>query len=400
MSDAPLHNGLARSMGLFDGVLARGSVRSMMDDDHWLRAMLEVEAALARAQAQAGVLPPEAGSAVGDLCATVRLDVAELSEAAAASGNPVVPLVQRLRAAASGSLVTWIHKGATSQDILDSATMLVARRALDPLLDDVSGAADAAARLAARHRDTAMAGRTLLQLAMPTTLGLKAAGWMVGLDAAAERLSAVRSALPVQFGGAAGTRAGLGGAGTEVTRLLAAELGLAEPVLPWHTIRTPIADLAAALGTSAGATAKPARDVILLAQDEVAEVREGRPGGSSALAHKHNPVAAISALAAAAQCPGLVSTLLTNMVQEHERAAGAWHAEWRPLRELLVSTGSAASWLRECLTHLEVDPVSLARNLMKLALLRGEDPNSTPDVGDAPSLVDQALSRRTLRSEP
>jgi 3-carboxy-cis,cis-muconate cycloisomerase len=216
---------------------------------------------------------------------------------------------------------------------------------------------------------------------------------MVGLDAAWARLHALR--LPVQFGGAAGTWAGLDGRGATVVRELATELGLAEPTLPWHTVRTPIADLAGALGTTAGAAGKVARDITLLAQDEVAEVREGKPGGSSAMAHKRNPVAAICALAGAAQAPGLVSTLLAAMVQEHERAAGAWHAEWRPLRELLVSTGSAVSWLRECLTQLVVDPSAAQRNLDRFLAASGVP----ADVGEAPALVDRALAARESRRQ-
>jgi hypothetical protein len=207
------------------------------------------------------------------------------------------------------------------------------------LLDDLGGASDAAARLAGEHRATVMAGRTLLQQAVPITFGLKAAGWLVGLDEGAQRLDAVRrSRLAAQLGGAAGTLAAQGDAGIDVLSRFARELGLAEPVLPWHTTRTRIAELATALGMASGAMAKVAGDVVLLAQTEVGEVREGgggERGGSSAMPHKHNPVAAISALAGARQAPGLVANLLAAMEHEHERAAGAWHAEWGPLRELL-----------------------------------------------------------------
>ena len=212
-----------------------------------------------------------------------------------------------------------------------------------------------------------MAGRTLLQQAVPITFGLKAAGWLVGLDEAAQRLDAVRrSRLAAQLGGAAGTLSAQGDAGIDVLSRFARELGLAEPVLPWHTTRTRIAELATALGEASGAMAKVAGDVVLLAQTEVGEVREGGSGdrgGSSAMPHKHNPVAAISALAGARQAPGLVANLLAAMEHEHERAAGAWHAEWGPLRELLRATGSAAAWLRDCLEHLEVDPERMRANL-------------------------------------
>jgi 3-carboxy-cis,cis-muconate cycloisomerase len=362
----------ASAGGLFGGVLARGRVAVEVSDRAWLRAMLEVEAAIARAEARAGLLPEADAAAITAACrdGAARFDLDRLGEEAAASGNPVVPLVRALTGQVAGRAAGWVHHGATSQDVLDTAAMLVAHRALGPLLDDLAGAADAAAALATAHRGTLLAARTLLQQALPTTFGLKAAGWLVGLDEAAARLEAVRATrLAVQFGGAAGTLASLGegeqGAGPAVVAALAAELGLAEPLLPWHTDRTRVAELAGALGEAAGAAAKPAQDVVLLAQTEVAEVREGTPGrgGSSTLPHKRNPVAAVAALACARQAPGLVATLLAAMPQEHERAAGAWHAEWRPLSALLVAVGSAAAWLRDCLEHLEVDAARMRANL-------------------------------------
>ena len=373
---------------LFDGVLARGGVRAEVADAAWLAALLDVESALARAGSDAGVVPPGAADAIVAACASLVVDVAELSAEAAASGNPVVPLVARLRAAVPADVAPYVHKGATSQDIMDSATVLIARRALGPLRADLHGAADAAAALAQAHRDTPMAGRTLLQQAVPTTFGLKVAGWSVGLDEAVARLTEVRgNRLAAQFGGAAGTLAGLDGAGLEVARRLAAGLGLVERVLPWHTMRTPVAELATALGEAAGVVGKVARDVVLLAQNEVAEVSEGAPGGSSAMAHKRNPVAAVSAGACAAEAPGLVASLLAAMVQEHERAAGAWHAEWRPLRTLLVAVGSAASWLRTCLEEIEVHPEAMRANLDALLPSLG----GSLDVGSAPELVDRFL---------
>ena len=257
-----------------------------------------------------------------------------------------------------------MHRGATSQDILDTAAMLVAARALDPLLDDLLAARSAAAELARAHRDTPMAGRTLLQQAVPVTFGLKAAGWMAGLEDARRWLNELRvERLAAQLGGAAGTLASLGEAGPRVAEAYAAELGLPEPVLPWHTLRGRIGELASALAVTSGAVAKVARDVVLLSQTEVAEVREAHGGGSSTMPHKRNPVAAICALACAQQAPGLAATLLGAMAHEHERAAGSWHAEWRPLGELLRSTGSAVAWLRESLEGLEADPDRMRANL-------------------------------------
>jgi 3-carboxy-cis,cis-muconate cycloisomerase len=388
--------------GLFDGVLARGPVRAAVADTAWLAALLDAEAALAAAQAKAGLIPAEAAAAIAAACRPDRFDPAALGREAAGPGNPVLPLVQALREAVGGDAAGFVHHGATSQDILDSAAMLVAHRALGPMLADLTGAADAAARLAASHRDTAMAGRTLLQHALPVTFGLTAAGWLAALDEAADRLVTLRETrLAVQLAGPVGTLERWGDAGPELVVRFAAELSLAAPDHPWHTDRTRVGELAGALGVAAGAVGKAARDVTLLAQSEVGEVREGagRPsaGASSAMAHKRNPVASVAALGCAAQAPGLVATLLAAMVQEHQRAAGAWHAEWRPLRELLTSVGSAAAWLRDCLAGLTVDEQAMAANLSRLAATAGlVDPRER--LGAAGTLVDRALAAHAARA--
>ncbi|WP_426510954.1 3-carboxy-cis,cis-muconate cycloisomerase [Dactylosporangium sp. McL0621] len=369
---------------LFGEVLARGEVAAAVGDDAWLTAMLQVEAALAEVQAFTGLLDQSAADAIGAACARPEaFDVVAIGRAAAESGNPVVPLVQALRRAVPEHAEA-VHRGATSQDVIDTAGMLVAARALRPLLADLRAAADLTARLAREHRDTPMIGRTLLRQAVPTTFGLKAAGWLTGLDAARRRLDQVRAErLAVQFGGAAGTLAPFGDAGPELLEGLASVLGLTEPALPWHTERTRIAELAGALGGAAGAVAKVARDITLLSQNEVDEVSDSSPGGSSTMAHKRNPIAAVCAFGCAASAPGLVANLLAAMPHEHERAAGAWHAEWRPLRELLVTTGSAASWLRAALERLLVHPDVMRDNLQRSGL--------TGDLGGTGPLVDRAL---------
>jgi len=339
-----------------------------VSDDAWFRALLEVEGALARAAARSGLVPTTAADAVSRVCADPsRLDLATVVARAADAGNPVPPLVKALQAAVGGRDAVAVHVGATSQDVVDTALLLLARTAIGAIDADLAAAADRAAGLAREHRDAVVMGRTLLQQALPTTFGLKAAGWLFGLDGARLRLAEVVASLPVQYGGAVGTLAASRGAGRDVRAALAEELELTTTAAPWFTVRLPVADLAGALGAAAGVVATVAVDVVLMAQTEVAELaevaegpgREGR-GGSSAMPHKANPVAAISARACARRAPGLVATLLAAMEQEHERAAGAWHSEWPTLTELLVTVGSAASWLAESLAVLRVDADRMA----------------------------------------
>jgi 3-carboxy-cis,cis-muconate cycloisomerase len=364
-SDRPADGGLLGP--LFGGSRADQE----LGDRALLQAMLDAERALAVAGRRAGTVPDQAAAAIAAACQAGRFDPDDLGRRALAAGNPVVPLVRDLTAAvadaAGPEAARWVHHGATSQDILDTATSLVAARALAPILDDLEGAAAECARLADRHRATLMAGRTLGQQALPTTFGLKAAGWLAAIDDAADGLARVRTErLAAQLGGAAGTLASLGGDGVEVASAYARELGLAEPALPWHTNRARVAELAAALGVAAGALGKLALDVTLLAQTELGEVGEaagdGR-GGSSTLPHKRNPVAAVLVGAATRRAPGLVATLLAAMAQEQERATGAWHAEWEPQAELLRLVGGAACRARELLAGLEVHPERMRANL-------------------------------------
>jgi 3-carboxy-cis,cis-muconate cycloisomerase len=366
--------------GLFGGVFARGGVEA--GDIAWLQAMLDVEAGLARALERAGLAPAGSGEAVTATARADNFDPDELGELAALTGNPVPGLARALARRVPQTAVSAVHRGATSQDILDTAAMLLAKRAIDVILADLAQAAEAAAALAEAHRASIMIGRTLLQQAVPVTFGLIAAGWLTSVDEAREGLAAVRSRrLAVQFGGAAGTLASLGGAGQQVVALLAEELGLAPPVLPWHTDRLRIIDLGVALARVGAALGKIARDVTLLAQSEIGEVSEGggspaarspdpqgpaaspRRGGSSAMPHKHNPVASIAVLGCTRQLPGLLGILVSNSEQELQRAAGAWHAEWEPLTAMLRLTGSASSWAAELLSGLTVDASRMAANL-------------------------------------
>ncbi|WP_228122688.1 3-carboxy-cis,cis-muconate cycloisomerase [Saccharothrix syringae] len=339
-------------------------VEAEICDRAWLRAMLDFERALAIVQARAGLVPEEAARMVVTAIDVGHYDPVVLGEDAPASGTPVVPLVRAIAAHVTPEGRAAVHNGATSQDVLDTALSLVAHRALGPVLVGLRAVAAECERLAERHRDTLIAGRTLAQHALPTTFGLKCAGWLVAVDEAETALARVRAhRLAVQFGGAAGTLAAVADPGAALTDQLAAELGLAAPLIPWHTNRTRVVELAGALGEVAGVLGKIAQDVVLLAQTEVAEVAEAEGGTSSAMPHKRNPVRAVLVAAGTRRVPGLVSTLLGSMVQEHERAAGAWHSEWQTVTELLRLVGGAVRGTRELLSRLRVDTERMRRNL-------------------------------------
>ncbi|MFE1525712.1 3-carboxy-cis,cis-muconate cycloisomerase [Streptomyces rochei] len=353
------------------GLLAPGWAGSpaadATDDRALVRALLDAEAALTRAQAGLGLAPEEAARAVTEAADPARFDASSLAERARGGGNPVIPLVADLTKAVGEEHGPYVHRGATSQDILDSALMLVAARALEPLLADLGRTERALARLAAEHRDTAMPGRTLTQHAVPTTFGLKAAGWRALVLDARDRTTAVRSALPAQLGGAAGTLAAFGAYGAPDPLALPAayarELDLCAPLLPWHTLRTPVADLAGCLAFAAGALGKIAADVLTLSRTEIGELAEGSGGGSSAMPHKANPVRSTLIAAAARRAPQLAATLYGSLAAEDERPAGAWHAEWEPLRDLLRLTGGAARDAAELTEGLQVRPEAMREHL-------------------------------------
>ncbi|MGW5341712.1 3-carboxy-cis,cis-muconate cycloisomerase [Streptomyces sp. NPDC004050] len=371
--------------GLLSPVRAGTPAEEAVCDLAWLQAMLDAEAALARAQAGLGTLPAEAADTITRAARTGNLDLRDLALAARETANPVVGLVQaltRVVAAEDARAAEYVHRGSTSQDILDTGAMLVAARALRLIRADLGRTAAALARLAGEHRDTAMAGRTLALQAVPTTFGLKAAGWRQLVLDADERLARISDGgLPVSLGGAAGTLAGyleyarIDGAaeqdpGVYLDRLVeayAAETGLARPTLPWHVLRTPVADLAAALAFTAGALGKIAVDVQNLARTEVGEVAEpavaGR-GSSSAMPHKRNPVLSTLLRSAALQVPVLAAGLVQCLVSEDERSAGAWHAEWQLLREALRLVGGAAHTAVELAEGLTARPERMRDNLM------------------------------------
>ncbi|OZD04346.1 3-carboxy-cis,cis-muconate cycloisomerase [Rhodococcus sp. 06-235-1A] len=352
---------------LFDPTFGGDFIAPLVGDRAWVTAMFDVEGALSRAAATVGLVDVGHAGIVTTAAAELgtSTDITRLGLDAAAGGNPVIPLVTMLRKAVSPSAVppSAVHPGATSQDIMDTALMLVSRNALVAIEAALDDACRAARDLALAHRTTPMAARTLGQQALPTTFGLVAANWASGLYRVRTHLTAVRQACPVQYGGAAGTLAAVYPHGRTIAAALAGELGLAQQVAPWHTERTAIADIACALGTAAGSIGKIAGDIVSMSATELGELSEDAPGGSSAMPHKRNPVAAITARAATRRVPGTVSTVLSNMDHEHQRAAGAWHAEWESITDLLRLTGGAAHRIATSLGGLHVHSENMARNL-------------------------------------
>ncbi|MFC5668651.1 class-II fumarase/aspartase family protein [Streptomyces incanus] len=396
--------------GLLSPVRAGTPAEAATSDDAWLQAMLDSEAALVRAQASLGNVPAAAARTISELAHADRLDPRELAVLSRGAANPVVALVQaftRLVAAADPDAAEYVHRGSTSQDIFDTALMLVARRTLDLLVADLEQVAGSLRALAEAHAGTLMAGRTLALHAVPTTFGLKAAGWLAAVSTATDRLKTLRSeGLFVQLGGAAGTLAGYAeyeklhrgarqcaagedptaahtdahtdgraaghGAGLtagyaeRLTARFAAETRLCAPVLPWHSHRAPVAALAAELALATGVLGKIAVDVQSMARTETAEVAEPTAAGrgiSSAMPQKRNPALATLIRSAALQIPAYASVLTHTMLSEDERSAGAWHAEWQPLRECLRLAGGAAHTARELVAGLEMSPGRMRANL-------------------------------------
>ncbi|MDI3390559.1 3-carboxy-cis,cis-muconate cycloisomerase [Streptomyces sp. B-S-A8] len=357
--------------GLLSPVWAHAPVVSAVSDHAWLQAMLDAEAALSRAQARLGTVPEAAARVITESARADRLDLPALASQARQSANPVVALVREFTALVAQrdrDAAAYVHRGSTSQDILDTATVLVVRRVLRLIRADLARTEEALAALAEAHLHTVMAARTLALHAVPTTFGCKAAGWRHLVLDAVDRLDRLGAdGLPVQLGGAAGTLAGyLEHAGDvdpaayihDLTAAFADELGLRAPLLPWHVLRTPVVDVATAGAFTCGALGKVAVDVLSLTRTEVAEVHEPAPAGrgaSSAMPHKRNPVLATAIRSAALQTPQLAATVLSCMLSEDERSAGAWHAEWEPLRALLRLTGGAAYQAVELTSQLTVD---------------------------------------------
>ncbi|HWW47590.1 MAG TPA: 3-carboxy-cis,cis-muconate cycloisomerase [Xanthobacteraceae bacterium] len=351
-------------------MFSSAAMRAVCDDGATLQHMLYFEAALARAEAAVGVIPASAVAPIEAACWADAFDRTELANAASRSGNLAIPLVKALTAAvarADTEAARYVHWGATSQDVIDTALMLTLRAAIDALAADLDRAIAGFARQARNYRHTPAVARTWLQHALPMPFGLKLAEYAAALNRSRGRLKRLRNeTLALQFGGAAGTLAALGDKGLAVAEQLSRELELALPDAPWHTHRDRVAEVAGVLAIITGSCGKIARDISLLMQTDVAEAfepsGEGR-GGSSTMPHKRNPVASAAALGAATMAPNLAATIFAAQVQDHERSAGPWHAEWPTLPTLLLVTSGAVAAAVDIAEGLEIDAARMRHNL-------------------------------------
>ena len=355
---------------LFDAYFTTRDMREVFCDQGRVQAMLDFEAALARAQARVGVIPAAAVAPIEAACEAGLYDFCALGQAIATAGNSAIPLVKALGkqiAKADPSAERYVHLGATSQDVMDSGLVLQLRQALALIDNDLARLGGILAAQAQRYADTPLAGRTWLQHATPVTLGMKIAGWLGALTRSRERLAQLQPRLLVlQFGGASGTLAALGEQALPIAQALAEELQLSLPEQPWHTQRDRLVEFAAVLGLVAGSLGKLGRDISLLMQTEAAEVFEPSApgkGGSSTMPHKRNPVGAAVLIGAATRVPGLLATMFSAMPQEHERSLGLWHAEWETLPEICCLVSGALQQALLVADGLEVDAARMGQNL-------------------------------------
>ncbi len=348
---------------VFAPLLADAETAELFSDGAAVRAMLAVELALARAEERAGVVPAGASEAIASAVSGMEPDWHRLGRASVECGHPVAELVDQLRAR-TGDFADCIHRGATAQDVMDTALVMRIKVALDQFDSRLRTLISELASLADRHRGTAMAGRTRYQQAVPVTFGLKAAGWLLPLVRHRKRLVAMRPQIEVvQLGGAAGTLAALGGKGLAVTESLALDLGLGVPTAPWHSQRDGFAELASWLSLLTASLAKIGQDVALLAQSEVAEVSDGSAGGSSAMPHKSNPVRSEALVAIGRANANLLSTMHQAVIHEHERSGAAWTLEWLTLPQMVVLAGAALGHAQSVCQSLTADPGRMLRNI-------------------------------------
>ena len=357
-------------MTLYDDLFCYPALEAILSDESRVRGILQFQAALSEAEARAGVIPESAAIKIADQCKSYQFDLVTIAKEAALAGNIAIPLIKMLTEAVAQQdkdAARFVHWGATSQDAIDTGSILQLREALALIESDLSRLSIILASLAKQHRNTVMVARTWMQQALPTTFGFVVAGWLDAILRHRRRLQEIRPRiLSLQFGGAVGTLAALHGDGPEVARALASELNLTLPVAPWHAHRDRIAEAATFLGLLTGTLGKIARDISLHAQTEVAELFEpsapGR-GGSSTMPHKRNPVTCSVVISAATRVPGLVSTMLSAMPQEYQRGLGNWPAEWETLPQIIRLAGGDLHHLAGMLMHLEVDTQRMLQNL-------------------------------------
>ena len=352
---------------VFRDIFTTPAMREVWSDENRVQKYLDFEAALARAQAKLGIIPKNAAAEIVKHCDVEKMDFAKLKERTEKVGYPVLPVVNQLIALCKNDLGEWAHWGATTQDITDTATVLQIRESFDLIEKDINGCADALAKLAKKHRDTVMAGRSNLQQAVPITFGYKMATLLGAFERHRERLAQLRKRVEVgEFGGAAGTLSSLGKDGLRVQAGLMKELKLGQPDISWHTVRDRIAEVGCFLGLVAGTCGKIAFDIKLLMQTEVEEVQEpfhaGR-GGSSTMPQKRNPISSVYVTAQSAVVKQHVAALLEAMIEDHERSTGQWEIEWIVLPEIFMLTAGALAQTRFVLEGLEVKPDKMRQNL-------------------------------------
>lgn len=357
-------------MTLYDELFSYSALEQILSDESRVKGMLEFEAALAGAEARVGVIPEGSARKIAEHCHADKFDLSLIAREAARAGNIAIPLIKMLTEAVARQdkdAARFVHWGATSQDAIDTGFILQLREALALVDRDLARISETLGALAAQHRETVVVARTWMQQALPTTFGFIAAGWLDAILRHRRRLEEIRPrVLTLQFGGAVGTLAALSGNGPAIAKVLAVNLQLTLPTMPWHAQRDRMAEVGTFLGLLTGSLGKIARDISLHMQTEVAEVfepaGEGR-GGSSTMPHKRNPVTCAVVLAASARVPGLVSTMLSAMPQEQQRGLGGWHAEWETLSAILRLTGGALHHLADILPRLEIDSARMRQNL-------------------------------------
>lgn len=365
------------------------AVHSLISDEQFLGAIVEFEKALATAAYDCGYLTESEHAAAVSAIDSYELDVEEISQLSAAGANPAIPIAKQLKALAGEEGIKGIHTGATSQDAIDTALVLVFKRGVAELIDATSHTMRILAGLSELFADTPAVGRTLGQAAQPMTFGLIAANWLQVLHDACQEVERASALLPVQYGGATGTLAATHPYGVKIHDKLANILKLESHPRVWHTNRVPFARLASSLAVLAGAIRKIAGDIVFMSATEVGELREATPGGSSSMPHKANPAAAIAADGYARRAPGLANTMLEAMDSRMQRGTGSWHAEWASLRELVAVTASAQARLFASLNGIGINKEAMENNLL-----------DTGAVGHAQELIQDILNRAESLQDP